>query len=116
MNESGIHMITKDTVTSVSICGPMTIDKIGELRDGLLKAFDVGQKVELSLQEVTDLDLTGLQLLCSAHRTAIAGHLSFSIVGRDGAAVLPVVTSSGMLRHVGCAEDTEGTCVWKKEA
>ena len=116
MHESVITVRNNESVTSVAINGAMTIDNVGEIRGGLLTAFGRGKNVELSLEGVTDLDLTGLQLLCSAHRTSLAGGLGFSIVGREEGPVSSVAKSSGMLRHVGCADDTGGSCVWKKEA
>ena len=116
MEESAVMLIKKKTETVVAISGPMTIERICELRSALLEAFEIGREVQLSLAGVTKVDLTGLQLLCSAHRTALAGELGFSITGGDGGPILPVAEAAGMLRHIGCAEDTGGGCVWKRGA
>ena len=101
-------------MTVVRVSGPMTIDTISELKNAMLKAFGLGKEVQLSLAAVTDVDLTGLQLLCSSHRTSIIKELGFSITGAEGEALSAVSQLAGMLRHTGCAQDVGGTCLWKE--
>ena len=90
----------------------MTIGRIGELKAGLLEAFELGKRVQLSLAGVTEADLTGLQLICSAHRTAMARELELSITGGEVEAIASVAQLSGMRRHVGCIQDVCGSCAW----
>lgn len=115
MDESAVHIVENPTVTVVSINGPMTIDRIAEIRDGMLQAFGLGNEVRLSMAAVTEVDLTGLQLLCSSHRTAIARGLAFSVQDTDAEALSSVIELAGMWRYNGCAQDTAGSCVWKRE-
>jgi len=115
MGVSAIKISRKKSVTVVAINGRMTIDRIAELRDGLLKAFKLGKNVQLSLAAVTEVDLTGLQLLCSSHRTAIAKDLDFSLTDADGDVLSSVTELAGMMRRTGCAQDINGTCVWKND-
>ena len=113
MEETAVMIIKKKTETVVALTGPMTIERAGELREGLLEAFALGKKVQLSLAGVTEVDLTGLQLLCSAHRSALADGLEFSVTG-NSEILGSVAESAGMLRHTGCVEDTSGSCIWKR--
>lgn len=115
MDDPAVMMIKNSSATHVAVTGPMTIARIGEIRDGLLEAFALGQKVQLSLEGVTEVDLTGLQLICSAHRTSIASNLELSISGCQET-IAAVAELSGMPRHTGCAQDLEGSCVWKRVA
>jgi len=115
MDESAVNIVKNETMTVVSINGPMTIDRIGEIRDGMLQAFGLGNEVRLSMAAVTEVDLTGLQLLCSSHRTAIAKGLAFSVQDTDAEALSSVIELAGMWRYNGCSQDTGGTCVWKRE-
>jgi anti-anti-sigma regulatory factor len=115
MDASAVKIVKRKAVTVVSLSGAMTIENIGELKSGLLKAFSFGKDVQLSLKGVTEVDLTGLQLLCSAHRTSIARELHFSVTGAAGEVVSSVADLTGMMRHAGCASDINGTCVWKKK-
>jgi anti-anti-sigma regulatory factor len=114
MNESILTTNENNRVTSVAITGAMTINNVGELRSGLLKAFDLGKEVELSLAEVTDLDMAGVQLICSAHLTSIFKDLDFKVSGRSTEAVCSVVEQSGILRHIGCAQHVENSCIWRQ--
>jgi anti-anti-sigma regulatory factor len=111
MSDSSVKIKKKKAVTEVAIIGTMTIDRVGELRLGLQKAFSHGKPVELSLAGVTDVDLTGLQLLCSSHRTSIAREVAFSVIGADADTFAAVADLAGMARHAGCAAG----CVWVKE-
>lgn len=111
-----LKITKKKDRTQVAISGPMTILQAAELREGLLKAFDAGSDVELSLAGVTEMDLTALQLLCSAHRTSLQKGVRLALVGGQPQAVAAVVELAGMQRLNGCAQDVAGTCVWKKEA
>ena len=108
-------VIAEEEATEVAISGAMTIDRIGELRGLLLEAFSLGKRVHISLAGVTEVDITGLQLLCSAHRTSLAKGVEFSVSGGEGKILSLMAKQAGMLRHVGCPEDICGTCVWKDE-
>ena len=114
MSEPAVMMIKKTAVTIVAVSGPMTIDKIDEIKRDLLEAFQLGKDVELSLAGVTDVDLSGLQLLCSAHRTSLVRGVAFSVTGGDAGALYSVAMLAGMPRHVGCAQDDTGSCIWKR--
>lgn len=103
-------------MTLAAISGPMTIDAIAQIRAGVLQAFDPGKKVRLSLAGVTAADFTALQLLCSAHRTSMARGMAFEVTGADLGPLAAVSQLAGMLRHTGCAHDTSGSCLWKREA
>jgi anti-anti-sigma regulatory factor len=96
----------------VAIGGEMTIQNAGEIRTALLEAFSQGEGVCLEMGRVTGVDLAGLQLLCAAHRTSITNKKHFSIIGIDNEAMKCVIRDAGFLRHTGCAEDVNKTCVW----
>lgn len=115
MDTPSVKITKKKDRTLVAINGAMTIGQAAELRDGLLQAFGMGKRVELSLEGVTEVDITGLQLLCSSHRTSTAKELEFCVTGADGERFSSVALLAGMQRHTGCAQDSAGTCVWKKE-
>ena len=116
MEETAVGIIERETVTEVAISGPMTIQQVDQLRLGLLKAFDLGKKVQISLAAVTEVDVTGLQLLCSAHRTSIVRGLDFSVFGSENKILALVAKQAGMRRHIGCSEDVCGTCVWRSDS
>jgi ABC-type transporter Mla MlaB component len=113
MDDTAVAIKENSSTTEVVISGSMTIDRIEELRIGLIDAFNRGKKVQVSLEAVTEVDITGLQLLCSAHRTSIANGIDLSVAGGACEALSAVAGEAGMLRHIGCPQDTCGTCIWK---
>jgi anti-anti-sigma regulatory factor len=96
----------------VAVSGEMTIQNAEEIRNVLLEAFSDGEGVCLEMGKVTEVDLAGLQLLCAAHRTSITDKKHFSINGINNEAMKCVIRDAGFLRHTGCAEDANKTCVW----
>lgn len=114
MAEPFLKMTNKKDHTLVAVTGEMTVAQASELREGLLKAFEMGKGVEFSLAGVDQVDLTGLQLICSAHRTALLKGVPFTVIGADSGAVSSAAELAGMLRHTGCVQDVNQTCVWKK--
>jgi anti-anti-sigma regulatory factor len=114
MDGATVRIVDEGTATRVAVEGAMSIEWVGAIRDGLLQAFGAGKQVELSLAEVTEVDLAGLQLLCSAHRTALARNLGFRVTGGHNEPVATVARAAGLPRHAGCANDQFGSCVWKR--
>jgi anti-anti-sigma regulatory factor len=99
------------TITVV-VTGEMTIQNAAEIRNSLLQAFSDGESLILEMDKVTEVDLAGLQLLCSAHRSSIADRKRFSVSGIYNEAIKSVILDAGFPRHSGCVEDIEKTCVW----
>ncbi|MDF1553625.1 MAG: STAS domain-containing protein [Deferrisomatales bacterium] len=84
-----------------------TVWQAPEIRAALLDRLAAQGALELDLGAVTEVDLLGLQLLCSAHRTASARGQEFR-VSRWSAAFEPVIESAGLPRHQGCRDG----CLW----
>jgi anti-anti-sigma factor len=96
-------------VTVVTAGGRLTASQAGPLQRLLLEAFAGTNNVELSLRDVQEADLSFLQLLCAAHRTAAARGIGFRLCGLESApAVTRLIRSAGAERGVGCPEG----CLW----
>lgn len=113
MGNQLLKITKKKDVTQVAINGAMTIGQASELKTGLLKAFEAGKPVEIQLAGVTEVDVTGLQLICSAHRSSVERGCELQVSGTDSEGFSNVARMAGMLRHAGCAHDVTHTCVWK---
>uniref|UniRef100_C6E3S6 Anti-sigma-factor antagonist n=1 Tax=Geobacter sp. (strain M21) TaxID=443144 RepID=C6E3S6_GEOSM len=110
-----LKITKKKQLTQVAINGAMTIGQASELKAGLLKAFETGKPVEIQLAGVTEVDVTGLQLICSAHRSSLQRGCALQVSGTDSEGLSHAARMAGMLRHAGCAQDVTNTCVWKTE-
>lgn len=100
------------TVRKINISGDMTINHAGEIRTALQEALIEADKVLLDLEQVTEMDLVGLQLICSTHRTAVTAQKYLSVKGTSGTVMNAAARTAGFFRHVGCVQDVDHTCVW----
>jgi anti-anti-sigma regulatory factor len=77
----------------------LTIRSATELRAALLSALERGEPLKLDARKVNEVDVTGLQLLCAARRSAEARQLRVGFVpqGRSEALV-QVIAAAGLGR------------------
>ncbi|RNC71022.1 MAG: STAS domain-containing protein [Desulfuromonadales bacterium] len=107
-----IERTQTDEMFGLGLEGELTIPFAGEFRDALLDALDVAGRIVVNVEKVCTVDLTGLQLLCSAHRTAAAREKVFGLEGVANPAFAEAVNLAGFCRHVGCVRDAAKTCIW----
>ena len=63
--------------------GDQTIQYSNELRTALLKSFDSVHHVLLDVERVASLDISCLQLICSAHKTAAGMEKRLTVTGNS---------------------------------
>lgn len=58
----------------------MTLNEAALVREELIGYFQKGRDVVMDLSHVSDCDTSGIQLLCSAEKTAVNTNKTFSII------------------------------------
>ena len=106
VKESG----TKDVLLS----GSLSLGSAAEIRNQLLIALDEADTVNIMLQDVEDIDLSLIQILCSAHRSAHARGKSFIMPESLPDMFTQVIEDAGFKGHIGCSNSGAEGCVWKK--
>ena len=96
----------------LKLAGSVTIGQAAGLKELLVAALGEASELRLDLAGVTEIDLTGLQLLGAAHRSALASGKLFAIDAGGNRSYLDTVASSGFQRHAGCERDKNATCIW----
>jgi ABC-type transporter Mla MlaB component len=96
----------------LKLSGSVTIGEASRFKDALLDALGAALELQVDLCGVMEIDLTGLQLLCASHQSAQAGGKQLSVNAGGNGAYLDAVVNAGFPRHVGCARDNSGTCIW----
>jgi anti-anti-sigma regulatory factor len=101
----------KDEI-SILLDSDLTIQNVLELRKTLIEHATAGKILLLDLSLVRDVDVAGLQLLCSAHRTVqkLGG-----VIRPEGAMpeiVCKAVVLTGFDRPSGCRFGQAGSCLW----
>jgi len=96
----------------VTYTGPMTAPRADELRASLIMALIDADSVEIDIEQVTDVDLSCLELLCSAHRTALRLNKQLTVHGRRPEKLMQVMDDAGYTRLKGCGCDRDYSCLW----
>jgi anti-anti-sigma regulatory factor len=92
--------------------GRLTFSHAGRLHKELLEAFAGTGRIDLFLHDVHEVDLTFVQLICSAHRTAVSRGAVFTVGGLEPAGpVLRLIHAAGAQRGAGCPE----VCLWESD-
>lgn len=98
--------------SELQLSGELTIQQIAEVKAQVCGALADADELVLNLKGVVRADLTFLQLLCSAHRTA---QLSGKILCCDevSQAVNSAISDAGFIRdNMGCGQDCTDSCLW----
>lgn len=101
----------KDRVR-LTLAGEQTVNQASDLREALIQALDQGDNIEVDCEQVTGVDLTFLQLLCAAHRSAQSAKKIITIVDQENSALSNSVIRAGFNYHKSCGEDSLGSCLW----
>jgi len=78
-----IHAEQPGAVGALALEGELTIGRAGELRTALINALDKVTHLQLNFEKVTDIDLSCLQLICSAHKTAAGMKKRLTVTGNS---------------------------------
>jgi anti-anti-sigma regulatory factor len=93
--------------------GEFTASQMQEARKLFIKSLIDSDDVVVDFREITAADLTCLQLLCSAHRSAGRLHKRFRFAGNARPPALnSAAEAAGFLRACGCSRDIGQSCLW----
>lgn len=93
--------------------GAVTIQRAEEIKSFLLSALETAGEVMLDVSNVTEVDLCGLQLLCSAQRTASKWGKGLTPTGNIPAIFRKTAEEAGRCFHSGCGATDHTQCLWK---
>jgi len=96
----------------VSLDGELTIEYAAELKALLIRALENADRVYIRLKDVTTVDLSCLQLLCSAHRTAVKAKKHITLDRGTCEIFGQTIKDAGFCRSGDCQKDPYGNCFW----
>ncbi len=99
---------------TITLDGELIVNRAEELRMLLIKALIDADRVQVDFGAVNDTDLSCLQLLCSAHRSAGRMKRSLTLAGNWPAPFNKTVQTAGFSRLTGCRLDADHSCLWVK--
>ena len=96
----------------ITLDGDLTISNAEELRKVLMKSLLEAEDVSIEMENLQNMDLSCLQLLCSAHRSAVRFKKRLCIRGVRPGTFNDLVAAAGFARSSGCRLDTDKSCLW----
>lgn len=102
----------REASTSIRLSGTISSGNVGELLIQLSAIFDRSDKVTIDLSEVRSIDIFGLELFCSCHRSLLFSGKELRITGLDNPAIRATILSEGRQRTLGCAFNSHHSCIW----
>lgn len=90
----------------------LTIDNIAEFAKLLKAGLDEASEVVVSFDPGLEADMTAMQVLCSAHRTAATTGKVFARRGEMPKALRDLVVAAGSERHRPCTYNNGDPCPW----
>ena len=96
----------------VILSGSLVLSSAGDIRAQLLQALDESDIVHLMLQDVTEVDLSLVQIICAAHRSALQRKKSLVLQKDLPDSFVQIIEDAGLQDHIGCSSGTRENCVW----
>jgi ABC-type transporter Mla MlaB component len=107
-----MQMTTEEGKVRLILDGELTVAGAAQFREMLIQAMASSDRVELDMGEVTALDLSCLQLICSAHRTAQVSGKELTLGKGQSEILKKARMDAGYIRHQGCRYNPTETCLW----
>ena len=90
----------------------LTIENAAEFSRIIREALETAHLVAVEFEPSVEVDITGLQILCSACKSAADSGKVFSYHGPQPQALTDIITSSGAERHSACKHNNNSSCIW----
>lgn len=97
---------------TIAISGTLNIEAAAELQRALAGALSAAPRVVLDMRQLEELDITILQILCSACKTAAANKRRLVIEGELAACVKTLNRGIGAHMAAFCRQNNDETCIF----
>ncbi len=96
----------------VTLEGDLTLPHAEALKGIFIKALLETDEVSIAMENVQNVDLSCLQLFCSANRSAVRVKKQLAFQGNPPQAMRNAAEAAGYTRLKGCKLDCEKSCLW----
>jgi anti-anti-sigma regulatory factor len=109
---SDFRVTESDKGGGLILAGSLTVENASEIRKKLIGALVGQDEIVVCIEADASVDVTFLQILCSAHRTASKLGKSFTLRYPAPGNFLAAIGNAGFSRKSGCARERDTTCLW----
>jgi anti-anti-sigma regulatory factor len=107
-----IKSIREKKCVLIEATGSMSVEQAEDLFESLKKALSGSDKsIDLNLSGVTDSDISCLQLICSAHKSAIRKNKSI-FISKISPELRQSAEDAGFTLKGDCTDDMIASCPW----
>ena len=96
----------------ITLEGDLTLPHTEALKAIFTKALQESDDVTIAIVTVDNVDLSCLQLLCSAHRSAMRLKKQVTFIGSPPQVFNDAVEAAGLARAAGCKLESGHRCLW----
>lgn len=103
-----MNILTESTIdeVKVTLTGELSVTNAAELYNLLKDILGTAEKVSIDLSTATGIDISILQLICSAHQSALTYGVKLEIEGTDSQLFSDVCDTAGFSSHRVCNSNT----------
>lgn len=110
----GIQSEIKDKKSIVSVGEDLTISVVTDLKETLMQALNQSDLLTIDLESVQNIDVSGVQLLCSSNRHFEKMKKKLVLkTGKNNEYFKSFLIESGYDPGGGCPESPCRRCLWK---
>lgn len=102
-----------DRQIKLTFAGQLDLPHANQAHQALAEAIRHYVEVAVQVGQIDAIDLSFLQLVCAAHRTAISQQKCFTLTLEDNDQLRNLLTVSGFKHHCGCGADAGEPCIWQ---
>ncbi len=106
------HMLNDAGQLTITIGGRLAIDTTATLKDFLLEQLPTAKSIRLDTSALQEIDLTGMQLICSACWTTQSENNTFSFSGVPAPCLAQAIDNLGFHDHKVCKHNADISCIW----
>ncbi len=78
----------------------LTVEGVAHFKEAMLQAFDEAEQVTLNLENVTNIDVAGLQIICACHQFSVAHDKHLLLQTGDNPVFAKIVEDTGSAQWV----------------
>lgn len=105
-------LVPDGTSSTVTISGALKIEAAAELRQALVEALAEAPRVVLDARQLDEMDMSILQTICSACKTAAARKQSFLFAGELPVCMATLNSGIGAYQASSCNHNNDEPCIW----
>jgi anti-anti-sigma regulatory factor len=106
------ELIQKEAESILIVNGELTLPYAAQFKDELMLALNSAQRIVIDTQGLSDIDLSGFQLICAAHQCALASGKEL-LLGSDPAEVVQRKRlQAGLANGNLCGREANLECIW----